>query len=153
MKRLFIALGLLALTFGSSFATTISAPNEPCLTQTKSTADFESGTSGGQIVAGAAGTKTYICGLVISSSTAANISLDEGTGSSVCTGGTTAGVFLNTGATAANGASFGATSGGISYGFGGATVAKTANAGNNLCVIFTTTNTPQVNVHVTYIQQ
>ena len=126
---------------------------DPCALNAKSTADFDSATSGGSIVtAGGAGVKTYLCSIDIINSGAAaqHISLIEGTGSSVCTGGTPAGVFLNSGATAANGANFGA-SGGISKGNGAGTIAKNGTANYNICVAFD--GAAQVNVHVAYVQQ
>jgi len=149
-----------ALALGSTTASAsipvVLASNQtaadPCQFQAKSIADFESTTSGGSIITAASGKKAYICSLAIITSAAANVSLIEGTGSSVCTGGTTAGVYLNTGVTAANGAGF-AANGGIKDGGAGNTIAQNATANQNVCVLFTTTNTPQVNVHVTYVQQ
>ena len=128
------------------------AVGDPCQFQLKSFADFESTSSGGSIITAASSKKAYICGLTIVTSTAANVSLIEGTGSSVCTGGTPAGVFLNTGTTAANGAAF-AANGGVARGDGSSTLAANATANQNICVLFTTTNSPQVNVHVAYVQQ
>jgi hypothetical protein len=125
---------------------------DPCMFQAKAFADFESTTSGGSVITAVSGKKAYICGVTIGTSTAANISLIEGTGSSVCTGGTTAGVYLNSGVTAANGMSFAAT-GGVAFGNGGNEIAANATANQNICVAFTTTNSPQVNVHVAYVQQ
>lgn len=133
-------------------ATSLVNGADPCFASAKLTADFESTSSGGSIVTGVSGKRIYLCSISLVTSAAANVSLDEGTGSSVCTGGTTAGVYLNTGTTAANGASF-AANGGVIAGSGNGVVAQTANAANNLCVIFSTTNTPTVNVHVAYVQQ
>lgn len=127
-----------------------SAGVDPCLGSEKLTADFESTSSGGSIITGVAGKKIYLCAISLGNSTAANVSLIEGTGSSVCTSGTPAGVYLNPGVTAANGYSFGATSG-IQTGDGSAMVAKTATAGQNLCALFSVGNSPQVNVHVAYV--
>ena len=125
---------------------------DPCLGSVKSQGDFGSTTSGGSIITAVSAKKAYICSIAIVTSAAANVSLVEGTGSSVCTSGVTAGVFLNTGTTAANGAAFSA-NGGLSQGGGGATLAVNATANQNICVVFTTTNSPQVNVHVSYVQQ
>lgn len=125
---------------------------DPCMFKPKLFADFESPTSGGQLVAGTSGKKTYICGIAGFVSAATNISLLEGTGSSVCTGGTPAAVFFNTSTTAANGAALPA-NGGLTFGNGGGELAATATNADNLCVVFTTTNTPQVNLHVAYVQQ
>jgi hypothetical protein len=135
-----------------SGSTTAVTGADPCFASTKSIANFESTTSGGSIITAASAKKAYICSISIITSTAANVSLIEGTGSSVCTGGSTGGVFLNTGVTAANGAAF-AANGGIQTGVGMGTVAQNAVANQNICVAFTTTNTPQVNVHVSYVQQ
>ncbi len=127
--------------------------NDPCSQAAKQTADFVSPVSGGQIVNAAGGGKfTYLCSISIVTSATANVSLLEGTGSSVCTGGTTAGVFLNTGVTVASGAAF-APNSGISVGAGNGTVARNAVANQNICVAFTTANSPQVNAHVTFVQQ
>jgi hypothetical protein len=144
------ALVVFWVTPESSYATAVSAPLEPCAYQALLYADFEAPSSGGAIIAGTAGQKIHLCGVRIHPSAAANISLIEGTGSSVCTGGTPAGVYLNTGVTAGNGAAFAAT-GGEATGFGGGTVAETAAAGDNVCVLFNTANSPQVNVHVSYV--
>jgi hypothetical protein len=131
---------------------TPSAPADPCFASLKSQSDFESTSSGGSIITATSGKKSYVCSIDIVTSAAANVSIIEGTGSSVCTGGTTAGDYLNTGTTAANGAAFAANSG-VGRGGGGATLFANNTANQNTCVLFTTTNTPQVNVHVTYVQQ
>lgn len=115
----------------------------------KSTVDIETTTGTGiQVVAGVAATKIYICELDITTSAAANVSLIEGS-NSTCSA-TTAGVFLNPGVTAANG---GLLQAGITRGGANSTVAQTATTANTVCVLFTTTNTPQVNVHLAYVQQ
>lgn len=124
---------------------------DPC-SGAKSSADFSSSTSGGSIIAAVSAKKHYLCSVTIVTSQAANVSLIEGTGASVCTGGTTAAVYLNTGVTASNGAPFGA-NGGVQAGAGSATIAQSGTANQNLCVAFTTTNSPQVVVHVAYVDQ
>lgn len=126
--------------------------NDPCAYGLKSFADFESTSSGGSIITLSSGKKAYLCAIRVHTSAAANISLIEGTGSSVCTGGTTAGVYLNTGVTAANGAAYPA-NGGDAFGSGSGTLAANATVSQNICVLFNTTNSPQVNVHVSYVQQ
>jgi len=131
---------------------TVSGQADPCFASTKSYADFESTSSGGSIVTLASGKKTYVCSVSVITSAAANVSIIEGTGSSVCTGGTVSGDFLNTGSTAANGAAF-AANGGIQAGTGGETIFANATVAQNTCVLFTTTNSPQVNVHISYVQQ
>jgi hypothetical protein len=123
-----------------------------CFGTVKSFADVETTTGTGvAVVNGVSGKKIYVCGATIVTSAAANASLIEGS-SSTCGTSSTAGVFLNTGVTAANGAAF-AANGGISRGDGNATIAQTSTAANYLCVLFTTTNSPQVNVHLAYVQQ
>lgn len=59
---------------------------------------------------------------------------------------------MNAGVTAANGAAF-AANGGINLGSGFATIAANGTANQNVCVLFTTTNMPTVNVHLSYVQQ
>jgi hypothetical protein len=128
---------------------------DPCSQTTKQTADFESTSSGGNFITGTSGKITYICSLRITVSTLTNISLCEAT-STACSGGTPAAVYMNTGTTAANGASLGQSStvgGGLIDNGGGTTIAKTATTGQNVDVLFTTTNTPQVNAHATYVQE
>ena len=128
-------------------------PVDPCYANQKFTNDFQSSTSGGQLVlAPASGKKTYICSLVWSSTTNTQIQLIEGTGTQVCTGGTIASVFGSADGstiTASHGMAL-AAYGAYTYGNGSATVAVNATAAQNICVAFTTTNSPQVNVHVSY---
>ena len=129
------------------------AQADPCATAAKSTADFNSATTGGSIVtAGGVGVYTYLCSvdIVNSASAAQHISLIEGTGSGVCAGGTPAGVYLNNSAAAANGANF-VSGGGVSKGDGTGTIAKNGTANYNICVAFD--GAAQVNVHVAYVQQ
>jgi hypothetical protein len=129
---------------------------DPCATASKLSADFSSSSSGGNLITGTSSKITYICSLVIANSKLAHVSLCEAT-STACSGGTPAAVMLNTGVTAANGATFGIAStndgGGATFGDGGGTVGKTATTGQNIDVLFDTTNSPQVNVHATYVQQ
>ena len=148
------ALALGQTTKSASVPVTIAtdqSTNDPCsVYSAKLFADFESTTSGGSIITAVASKKAYICSISAVVSATANFSLIEGTGSSVCTGGTTAGVYLNTGTTAANGAYLAT---GISASGGSTTLAANSTANQNICVLFTTTNAPQVNVHVSYVQQ
>ena len=125
--------------------------NDPCSSATKLQADFESTSSGGNLVTGTTAKITYICSIVVSVSTLTNFSLCD----SATTGCTNA-VFGNTGTTAGNGMALGQSAtvgGGLTQGSGNGTLAKSTVTGNNVTVLFTTTNTPQVNVHVTYVQQ
>lgn len=141
------------VTNGTAVPVQGTVSNDNCFNNfgTKLTADFSSTTSGGSIVTAASAKKIYICAVAIVTSAPSAVSLIEGTGASVCTGGTPAGVFLNNTTTVANGALFPG-SGGIALGNGSGTIAQTATANQNLCVIFDTTNTPRVNVHVSYVQ-
>ena len=41
----------------------------------------------------------------------------------------------------------------INLGSGFATIAANGTANQNVCVLFTTTNSPTVNAHVSYVQQ
>ena len=142
---------VIAILKNLSASLTASAA-DPCSSTVKSTADFESGSSGGSIITGNSSKQVYLCSISIVTSTAANVLIDEGTGSSVCTGGTPGPVFLAPDETAGHGAAF-AANGGIQAGSGVGTVAQTATGGDNVCVVFTTTNSPQVNVHVSYVQK
>jgi len=126
--------------------------SDPCDNPAKLTANFSSTTSGASIVNAAASKKIYVCQVTMIISAAAAVSFVEGTGASVCTGGTTAGVWLNNTVTAANGAPF-ASNGGVSAGNGRGTVFQTANVNQNLCLVFTTTNSPTVVASVSYVQQ
>ncbi len=143
---------------GSGPLFTLSNPGhvsgaDPCFGSLKSIADVETTTgTGAQVVAGVTGKKIYICGLTLVNSAAANISLIEG--SNTTCAASQASVYLNnpSSISAANGASFAANSG-VARGDGSSALAATAAAGDALCVVFTTTNSPQVNVHVSYVQQ
>jgi hypothetical protein len=151
--------GVMTVQYPSSGGTTVPVSftsNDPCQTGTKLNADFESTSSGGSIVTAVSGKKIYVCAITIIVSAQANVSIIEGTGSGVCTGGSPSGDYLNPGTTAANGALFGPTvssPGGVAFGNGGYEIFQTATANQNQCVAFTTTNAPQVNVHETYVLQ
>lgn len=128
---------------------------DPCAQAAKLTANFESTSSGGNLITGTAAKITYICSLRVTVSTLTNFSLCEAT-STACSGGTPAAVYLNTGTTAANGGALGQSAtvgGGLVDNGGGTTIAKTATTGQNVDVLFATTNSPQVNVQATYVQQ
>jgi hypothetical protein len=109
---------------------------DPCTFRKKSTANFSSSTSGGSIITASASNKTYLCAITVVASAAASVSIIEGTGSSVCTGGTTAGVWGNTGVTAANGFPL-AANGGVAIGSGNASVASSGFVNQNICMLFT----------------
>jgi hypothetical protein len=140
-----------AISTTSTGAVNVGTTGDPCTFQAKSIGHFSSSTSGGSIITLASGKKAYICSISVVASAAANVSLIEGTGSSVCTGGTVAAVWGNTGTTAANGYPF-AANGGLTIA-GGGTVAQNATTSQNVCVLFNTTNSPQVVADVSYVQQ
>ena len=152
-----ISLGQYAV--GSSIPVALATgqvPVDPCYANQKFTNDYEgttSSTSGTQIIlAPATGKKAYICSLVWSATANTQIQLIEGTGSSTCSGGTIAAVFGSADGstiTQSHGMAL-AAYGAYTYGNGSATIAVNATAAQNTCVVFTTTNSPQVNVHVTY---
>ena len=129
-------------------------PVDACWANQKLSADFQNTVSGGQIVAAAgSGKKIYICSVVWGSTANTQAQLFEGTGSSVCTGGTIAAVFGSTDSsaiTASHGMPIPAY-GAYTYGSGSATLAQNVTANENICVAFTTTNSPQMNVHITYV--
>lgn len=140
-----------AISTTSTGAVNIGTTGDPCTFQAKSFGHFSSTTSGGSIITLASGKKAYICSISIVASAAANVSLIEGTGSSVCTGGTVAAVWGNTGTTAANGYPF-AANGGLTIA-GGGTLAQNGTVSQNVCLLFNTTNSPQVVADVSFIQQ
>lgn len=83
-----------------------------------------------QLITASAGQFVYICSINIVVGAADNVALVEGTGATCGTG--TAGMMG--GATAATGWNFGA-NGGIAHGSGFGAVAKTATAGDNVCLL------------------
>jgi hypothetical protein len=109
---------------------------DPCTFRKKLTANFSSSTSGGSIITASPSNKTYLCAITVVASATASVSIIEGTGASVCTGGTTAGVWGNTGVTAANGLPL-AANGGVAIGSGNASVASSATVNQNICMLFT----------------
>lgn len=126
-----------------------STSSDPCNGTLKTTANFTSTSSGGQIVAGTSAKKTYVCSLALFTSAITNVSFLEGT--TTCTVGTAA-TFLNTGTTVANGAYLLA-GGGMTLGNGNGTVFNTTTNADNLCIYFDTSNSPRVVGSVTYVQQ
>ena len=123
---------------------------DPC-SGVKSFAPFSITASGASVITASGSLSTYICKIDVTTSTAASFSLDSGTGSSVCTGGTPAPVYGNSAETAANGMALAAT-GGLTSGNGLGSIAK-AGASQNVCILITTTNSPTVAGQIAYVQQ
>jgi hypothetical protein len=99
-----------------------------------------------QIITGTAGKQIYGCSLIIAGTTAGNIGIVEGTGSTCATG--IAGVIGGT--TAATGLPTGANSGFVT-GSGGYWVFKTVTAGDNVCALLN--GTGQTSGVIRYVQQ
>lgn len=91
-------------------------------------------TTGTQLLAGTANTKIYLCSIIMISATAQNLALVEGTGTVCATG--TAGV---TGGSTANTGFNWIANEGLTAGSGVGTLAATATAGNNLCLLQSST--------------
>lgn len=91
-------------------------------------------TASGQIITGVAGKQTYICSMDLISATAQNIALVEGTGTT-CASNT---LGMAGGTTAATGWNL-AANGGFVTGNGGFWVFKTAVAGDNVCLLLSST--------------
>ena len=107
-------------------------------------------TASGQVIAGAPGTRIYICSISLLGTTAGSAALVEGTGTTCATN--TFG--LAGGATAATGWPLPAT-GGIAYGNGAGTIinpsADPNSLGANVCLLLATTG--QTSGHITYVRQ
>jgi hypothetical protein len=105
--------------------------------------------TGTLVITGVTGKIIYICGVLETNSATINWSLIEGTGPT-CT--SPANVMGNnpSSVTAANGMTLAA---GFTKGDTDKTIAKTVITGDNLCELFTTVGTPQVNLHVSYVIQ
>ena len=104
---------------GSSIANTMSTPINV--------------TTNTQIISGAVGKQTYLCGINLIAGAADNVALVEGTGTVCGTG--TAGIACGT--TAATGWNF-AANGGLTSGNGVGIVARTATAADNVCLLVST---------------
>jgi hypothetical protein len=87
-------------------------------------------TANTQIITGASGEQTYVCGINIVSAGAEGVALVEGTGTTCGTG--TAGMAGGT--TAATGWNF-AANGGLAIGNGLGIIARTATAADNVCLL------------------
>jgi len=123
--------------------------NDPCGQATKLGASINL-TASGQVITSTSAKKTYICSIDITSATAQNIALVEGTGSTCATN-----IFgLAGGTTAATGWNF-AANGGLTKGSGVGTVyspsADTNAAAANVCLLLSSTG--QTSGQITYVQQ
>jgi hypothetical protein len=103
-------------------------------------------TASGQIATGKAGKQTYICHISITTATAQNIALVEGTGATCGTG--TAG--MAGGATAATGWNL-AVNQSVTEGVGGWQINATATAADNVCLLLS--GTGQTSGVIEYAQQ
>jgi hypothetical protein len=157
MKKLsFIVLGIvaLALVFAAATLPTVDAAasynpkaGDPCALNMRLSAPI-SATASAQLITGAAGKQTYICGFHLVTATAQNIALVEGTGTVCATG--TAGIAG--GATAATGWNFGTVNQSlVLIGSGANWVLSTSTAGDNVCLLLSATG--QTSGAVTFVQQ
>lgn len=122
---------------------------DPCTFQNKNFTSFSGTTLGTtQFLAGLSGKKIYACSLAVVASTATNFSITEGSNATCST--TSAVVFGNSGTVPANGLPFSA-NGGLTFGNGAATIFKSANSTNGLCVLNAATSL--VVLTLGYIQQ
>jgi len=123
--------------------------NDPCSQATKLGAVVNL-TASGQAITGTSAKKTYVCSLDITSATAQNIALVEGTGSVCATN-----IFgLAGGTTAATGWNL-AANGGLTKGAGSGTIyspsADTNATAANVCLL--SSSTGQISGQITYVQQ
>lgn len=122
--------------------------SDPCQSGTKSYLNI-SQTSNTKIITGVSGKNTYICSFFIAPlSSATNIALVEGTGSTCGTG--TAGVPGTTGgSTAATGANLSA-NGGFVLGTGVGAVGKNGTTADDICLLQSAAN--QISGGLSYVQ-
>lgn len=102
--------------------------------------------AGAKVITGVAGKQIYICHIALVSGTAQNVALVEGTGSTCATGIT----GMAGGSTAATGWNFAANTG-IVEGVGSAWVQATATAGDDVCLL--SSSTGQISGVIDYAQQ
>ena len=123
-----------------------NASTDPCInTKTNFAWGNSSGTT--QLVAPSGSTQVYVCSFSLIAGTAAVINLVGGTGAT-CTTGTPVAAIGST--TPASGMSL-AANGGLTYGSGIGTVARTTTAGHGLCLIQSGTSALAGNI--TFVQQ
>jgi len=130
---------------------------DPCAYSKKLNASFSTGTSGGSIISGVASQYVYICQIAVSTNTITNFSLIAGTGST-CTSpvvvwGNTSATTASSGFLIGTGTSNPGNGGGV-FGTGGSMIGGgSALAANlNVCVLFSTGNSPTVSGTVVYVQ-
>lgn len=102
---------------------------DPCAGQAKVYTPI-SLTAGATLITGTSAKKTYLCAVQLTTATAQNIAIVEGTGT-VCATST---LGLMGGATAGTGWNF-AANGGLTFGNGGAALAATTVNANNICLL------------------
>lgn len=123
--------------------------DDPCAQLTKLGASINL-TASGQVITGTASVKTYVCSIDVTSATAQNIALVEGTGTVCATN-----IFgLAGGTTAATGWNL-AANGGLTKGSGNGTVfspsADANAAAANVCLL--SSSTGQISGQITYVKQ
>lgn len=121
---------------------------DPCQGQTKSFANIQE-TAGAQIITGTSAKRIWVCSLNLVTATAQNIAVVAGTGT-VCATTTVAVPGLGGGATAATGWNL-AANGGLTFGSGGFSIAKTTVDADNLCVL--QSGAGQVSGGISYVVQ
>jgi len=132
---------------GTSAPQVQTAGADPCMgsANAKSFATVST-TASAQLIAGSAGKQTYVCSISLVPAGADNVALVEGTGAVCATG--TAG--MAGGATAATGWNFAANEN-MHMGGGAGSVAKTATAGDNVCLLVSAAT--QLSGVIGYVQQ
>lgn len=143
MKKLILALALLACTAVCAFA---QQSSDPCQIGVKIATPITI-TTPTTLINGAAARKNYICSFVAVPSGAETVSLVEGTGN-VCA---TSPLALIGGATAASGLAL-PTNGILAVGSGSGTIAAGTNANFNVCLLKSGT-TNRVSGVLIYVQQ
>lgn len=122
-----------------------SMPVPPELACTTKALINQASATAATLIAGVAGKITYVCGIQMVSATTQNVAIIEGT-TATC-GTATLGLFG--GATAATGWNF-AANGGIAFGNGVGIVSYTTVAGNNVCIL--PSSTGQISGSISYTQ-
>jgi hypothetical protein len=121
--------------------------NDPCTNGTKTNVAIATATGTTQLVAPSGSTQVYVCSFSLITAATAVVNLVGGTGAT-CTTGTPVAAIGST--TAASGMSL-AANGGLTFGGGGGTVARTTTAGHGLCLI--QSGTAAIAGNITYVQQ
>jgi hypothetical protein len=112
----------------------VSLAYDPCSFISKTNLPISTNRGNTLLVSGVSSKKVYICSLSLLASAATAVSLSEGTGSACNTASQAAVMGVAANGTLANGMSLPA-NGGLILGSGVSTVANTATAANNLCLV------------------